>query len=63
MYDLLGSNMTFILGHNGPDWRTGDEFRKWEKGALLDGLGKSTIYLLSAKKKRYPDIDTVPAVS
>ena len=46
MYDLLGSNMTSILGHDGPDWRTDDEFRKWEKGVLLDGLGKGTIYLL-----------------
>lgn len=46
MYDLLGSNMTSILGHNGPDWQTDDEFKKWEKGVLLDGLGKGTFHLL-----------------
>lgn len=46
MYDLLGSNMTSILGHDGPDWRTDDEFRKWKEGVLLDGLGKGTFHLL-----------------
>jgi hypothetical protein len=48
MYDLLGSNMTAILGHDGPDWRTDDAFRKWEKDVLLDGLSKGAIHLLLA---------------
>lgn len=46
MYDLLGSNMTSILGHDGPDWRTDDEFQKWRKEILLDGLGKRTFHVL-----------------
>ena len=46
MYFLLGANMTSILGHDGPDWRTEDEFRKWRDGVLLAGLAKDTCHLL-----------------
>ena len=46
MYYLLGANMTSILGQDGPDWRTEDEFRKWSNGVLLAGLLKDTFHLL-----------------
>lgn len=46
MWYLLASNMTSILGHDGPDWRTEDDFSKWKDGVLLAGLVKDTFHLL-----------------
>ena len=46
MYYLLGDNMTSILGHDGPDWRTEDELRKWRDRVLLTGLVKDAFHLL-----------------
>ena len=42
MYDLLGSNMTAMLGHSGPDWRSTDEFHKWKTNVFIAGLEKGT---------------------
>ena len=42
MYDLLGSNMTAVLGHAGPEWRTAEEFQKWKKNVFAAGLEKGT---------------------
>jgi hypothetical protein len=32
MYDLLGANMTQIVGCASPDWQSDAEFSKWRKG-------------------------------
>jgi hypothetical protein len=46
MYNLLGSNMTSILGHDGTDWRGEAEFKKWRDEVLLIGLAKDTSHIL-----------------
>jgi len=51
MYDLLGTNMTKILGETSPDWRSDVEFDEWRDNVFLGDVQFHTSHVLLLDKK------------
>ena len=51
MYDLLGANMTQIIGGTSLDWQSDTEFGKWKNGVFLGEVQKHTSHLLVIDEK------------
>ena len=47
MSDLLGSNMTRVIGETGVDWQSDAGYEKWKRDVFLGDVQKDTTHLLA----------------